>query len=106
MHYVDALNIVERYDPTVNQWYTVASMGTRRSCASCTVYNGYLYVAGGHDGRSLSSVERYDPMTNMWMNDAAAMNNLRSGVSLYSHIDNYFSTTFKELIESGLLFVL
>ena len=28
--FVGALNIVERYDPTANQWYTVASMGTRR----------------------------------------------------------------------------
>ncbi len=101
------LNIVERYDPTANQWYTVASMGTRRAYSACTVYDGYIYVAGGRDGRSrFSSVERYDPMANMWMNDVAAMNNLRSGVSLYSHIDHYFSTTFKVLLESDLLFVL
>ena len=101
------LNTVERYDPTANKWYTVASMGTRRSYSSCAVYNGYLYVAGGNDGMSmLSSVERYDPMTNVWMNDVAAMNNRRSGVRLYSRIDNYFSTTSKVLLESGLLFVL
>ena len=48
-------------------------------------------MAGGCDGHSvLSSVERYDPMANVWMNDVAAMNNRRSGVHLYSHIDNYF----------------
>ncbi len=70
------------------------------------MYNGYVYVAGGRDGISvLSSVERYDPMTNMWMNDVAAMNNCRCGVRLYSRIYNYFSATFKELLESGLLFV-
>ena len=75
--------------------------------SSCAVYNGYLYVAGGGDGRSeLSSVERYDPMTNVWMNDVAAMNNYRWGVRLYSRIDNYFSTISKVLLESGLLFVL
>ena len=107
MHLVGALNTVERYDPTTNQWYTVASMGTRRMYSSCTVYNGYVYVAGGHDGTSvLSSVERYDPMTNMWMNDVAAMNNCRCGVRLYFRIDNYFSATSKELLESRLLFVL
>ncbi len=71
------------------------------------MYNGYVYVAGGHDGKSLlSSVERYDTKTNMWMNDVAAMNNCRWGVRLYSRIDNYFSTTSKVLLESRLLFVL
>ncbi len=71
------------------------------------MYNGYLYVAGGHDGRSvLSSVERYDPMINVWINDVAAMNNCRCSVRLYFRIDNCSSTTSKVLLESELLFVL
>ena len=106
MHFVGRQNTVERYDPTANEWYTVASMGTQRSCAGCAVYNGYLYVVGGRNEQqtTLSSVERYDPMTNVWMNDVAAMNNCRWGVRLYSHIDNYFSTTSKIRLESRLLF--
>ena len=91
MPIVGPLNTVERYDPIANQWYTVASMGTRRNFSTCAVYNGYIYVAGGEDETvELWSVERYDPMTNVWMNDVAAMNNRRSVVRLYSHIDNYF----------------
>jgi N-acetylneuraminic acid mutarotase len=100
------LNIIERYDPTANQWHTVAPMDTERVFSSCAMYNGCLYVAGGYGTSALSSVERYDPTTNMWMNDVAPMNNCRWGVSLYSHIDNYFFTICKILLESGLLFVL
>jgi kelch-like protein 2/3 len=38
----------------------------RCSAASC-VCNGFIYVIGGHDGRSIfKSVEKYNPLSDSW----------------------------------------
>ena len=45
----------------------VASMRRKRSGASVNVYDGKIYVTGGHDGPLIhNSVECYDANTNKW----------------------------------------
>lgn len=63
----NCLNSVECYDPSTQEWQTVAAMRrTRANTAACAV-NGSIYVFGGHDAESgLSSIERYDPEANSW----------------------------------------
>ena len=47
------------------------------------VLDGYIYVAGGHDGNSsISSVERYDPLLNTWSQAPPSMSSAREGVCL------------------------
>lgn len=42
-------------------------MLVRRSGACVNVYDGKIYVVGGHDGPDvLKSVEMYDPVYNKW----------------------------------------
>ena len=42
-------------------------MSTARYDLAAAVFDGKLYVMGGHDGQNrLSSVERYDPAKNAW----------------------------------------
>lgn len=36
--------LVERYDPTANKWFPVASMTTRRKHLGCAVYNGFICI--------------------------------------------------------------
>jgi N-acetylneuraminic acid mutarotase len=63
----ECLDSVEKYDPASNKWKIVASMKRRRSGASVNVFDGKIYVAGGHDGPLIhNSVECYDPETNSW----------------------------------------
>ena len=62
------LNSVERYDPAKNAWEAVAPMSPAREGPAAAVFDGKLYVMGGHDGRTrLSSVEQYDPARNEWV---------------------------------------
>jgi N-acetylneuraminic acid mutarotase len=47
-------------------------MSTARSCSAAAVFDGKLYVMGGHDGKNwLSSVEQYDPAKNEWVTMAS-----------------------------------
>ena len=47
------------------------------------VLDGYIYIAGGHDGNSsISSVERYDPLLNTWSQAPPSMSTAREGVCL------------------------
>jgi N-acetylneuraminic acid mutarotase len=58
---------VERYDEVTNTWSPISHMLKRRSGACSSVYDGKIYVAGGHDGPNVhKSVEVYDPMYNKW----------------------------------------
>jgi len=70
------LGTVEAYDPSGNQWQTLASMPTPRE-GLCLVWmmgmgQGRLYAIGGDDGASpmpdpLSTVEAFDIGSNTWI---------------------------------------
>lgn len=64
-----ALNTVESYNVTRNEWTTLPSMITPRTNAACAVFGGQLYVCGGDNGRgvALSSVECYNPIHGRWI---------------------------------------
>jgi N-acetylneuraminic acid mutarotase len=65
-------NVVEEYDPAIDQWGLVkARMPTERSGGAWAVYNGRIYVGGGeHQDNYLMAafraLEAYDPATNSW----------------------------------------
>jgi hypothetical protein len=40
-----------RYDPSVQRWIRVASMGTKRLGVAVAVLDGYRYAIGGSDGQ-------------------------------------------------------
>ena len=44
--------LVSRYDPSLQRWLRVASMGTKRLGVAVAVLDGYLYAIGGSDGQS------------------------------------------------------
>ncbi|CAF1289707.1 unnamed protein product [Rotaria magnacalcarata] len=74
---ISCLNLVEKYDPSVQQWIRVASMKTKRFDVAVAVLDGYLYAIGGSDGQCpLNTVERYDPKTNKW-SSVSSMNTQR-----------------------------
>ncbi|CAF5170362.1 unnamed protein product, partial [Rotaria magnacalcarata] len=93
---ISCLNLVEKYDPSVQQWIRVASMKTKRFDVAVAVLDGYLYAIGGSDGQcplntevagdrddatDLSKTERFNPKMNQW-SPVVAMNSRRSGVGL------------------------
>lgn len=65
-------NVVEEYDPAIDQWGLVkARMPSARSGGAWGVRNGRIYVAGGEhqDGLLMAAfraLEAYDPVTNTW----------------------------------------
>ena len=62
---------MERYDPRLNEWISVASMLQERADFVACVLDGCIIVAGGHSKRrKLRSCEKYDPTTNTWTNIA------------------------------------
>ncbi|XP_060870881.1 ring canal kelch homolog [Metopolophium dirhodum] len=62
-----ALNSVEVFDISIQQWEMVSSMSTARTNTCVGVFNNRLYAVGGHDGVSyLKSVECYDPSIDNW----------------------------------------
>lgn len=64
-----SLKSVEYYDPSTDDWETVAPMlHERQNTAACTS-NGLIYVFGGQndgDGGVLQSIEKYDPDEDSW----------------------------------------
>ena len=60
--------VVVWFDTEKNDWDAVAPMSAARAAPAAAVFDGKLYVMGGHDGRNpLSSVERFDPARNEWV---------------------------------------
>lgn len=66
------INSVERYNPLVDRWETVAPMCRSRDGAAACVLHGFIYVFGGNEKREgymrrkTYSIERYDPGANSW----------------------------------------
>ena len=60
---------VEAYNPSTNQWTSVAPLPTDRgSLAATTGKDGTIYAIGGvvNNGNYSSEVEAYNPSTNQW----------------------------------------
>lgn len=56
---VRPVTAVERYDPNADAWSAGPHLQEARFGAAAAVIDGFIYVAGGHDGRhAISSVER------------------------------------------------
>ena len=76
---------MERYDPLTDTWKTMAKMNMKRSGPAVGVFDGKIYVAGGHAGPSIhNSVEVYDIDTNKWTL-TAEMNTIRRNSSFITN---------------------
>ena len=76
------LSTVERFDPRVGKWQTVASMMWKRKHLGLTTYHGQLYAIGGRDDQTeLSSAEIFCPAASKW-SPIVSMGTKRSGVGL------------------------
>lgn len=60
------LGVVERYDPSSDEWEQVASMNVGRAGPFCEAVGGKVYAIGGFKGNFTDVAERYDPSTNKW----------------------------------------
>ena len=67
---LDALDVVEAYDPVTDSWSTKAPVPTARYGVVAGVVNGQLYVIGGNSSGALDVVEAYDPVTDSWSTKA------------------------------------
>lgn len=74
----------------------------KRSGAAVNVYDGKIYVAGGHDGPLIhNSVEVYDPHKNKW-SLTTQMNTCRRNAGLFLN----FNKDLLEEIDNWLIFIL
>jgi len=56
----------ERFDPSTNNWDTLAPMPTPRGFLTSEVVNGIIYVIGGGFPNATNKIEAYNPVTNTW----------------------------------------
>ena len=70
---------MSRYDPAVDAWSPIASMGGYgRSGHATTVFDGLLYAIGGYGHMKYpQDGERYDPSTDAWSPMASSMGTAR-----------------------------
>ncbi|KAK6052882.1 kelch repeat protein [Cooperia oncophora] len=62
------LKTVEKYDPRINEWTSVADMNEVRVGMRLAVVNDRLYAVGGRGGADQETVEVFDPEANQWGN--------------------------------------
>src|SRR5215470_2069908 len=87
-----ALSDVERYDPVLDAWTTLAPMPTARSGAVAAVIDDGIFVIGGRQSTSgpcsggpyVGNVERYDIDTNTW-STVAPLPSPRSDMAAVAH---------------------
>lgn len=62
------LRTVEKYDPSRDQWNTVAALNTPRSGACAVAFAGKIYAMGGasHKGLALDTCEVYHASQDKW----------------------------------------
>lgn len=62
------LRTVERYNPILDQWSTVAALNTPRSGACAVALSGKIYVMGGTSNRgiALKTCEVYHANQDKW----------------------------------------
>ena len=69
---IQALNVVEEYDPATDTWAAKSGMKNRRMMHGAAAVNGKIYVIGGVLNNTpgpwidTGLVESYDPMTESW----------------------------------------
>eukprot|EP01048_Picozoa_sp_COSAG05_P010397 COSAG05_NODE_911_length_6636_cov_56.263577_5_plen_492_part_00 len=86
----NTLTTAERYDPDLNSWTPIASMGTARDYFGLTALNNNLYAVGGYNGYLLTTAERYDPDTNSWT-PIASMGTARYALGLTTLNNNLYA---------------
>jgi N-acetylneuraminic acid mutarotase len=67
--WLNDLNSVEIYDPSIDQWTFGPAMEDARAGLGATVMDGKIFVAGGeliNTSKTLKSVEVFDPATKTW----------------------------------------
>src|SRR5712691_4872400 len=87
-----ALPNLERYDPVLNAWTTLAPMPTARAGAAAAVIDDGIFVIGGRQSTSgpcsggpyLQTVEKYDIDTDTW-SAVAQLPNQRSDMAAVAH---------------------
>lgn len=69
---IQSLQIVEKYDPSINKWTECEPLRVERLGGGVATLGGYIYVIGGSaSGDTLDTVERYDPELNQWSSVAS-----------------------------------
>src|SRR6266446_8781926 len=87
-----ALPNLERYDPVLDAWTTLAPMNAARAGAAAAVIDDGIFVIGGRQstngpcsgGPYLTTVEKYDIDTNTW-STVAPLLNARSDLAAVAH---------------------
>ena len=69
----DDTNVVEEYDPAMDQWVDKGRAPIRRSGSAGGVFDGKIYVAGGEyqdweGAKAFWAVQSFDPTTGRWDN--------------------------------------
>ena len=70
-----ALPTVERYDPEIDAWTTMAPLRVPVGYLATAVVEGRIYAIGGtqataHDWSGISAVQQYDPAADAWVQKA------------------------------------
>jgi N-acetylneuraminic acid mutarotase len=86
------LSDLQRYDPVLDVWTTLAPMNTARAGAAAAVIDDGIFVIGGRQSTSgpcsggpyLTTVEKYDVDTNTWTAVASLLNG-RSDLAAVAH---------------------
>lgn len=86
------LRDLQRYDPVIDAWTTLASMPTARAGAVAAVVDNTIFVIGGRSsaagpcngGPFLTAVEKYDVDTNTW-STVASLPGPRSDLAAVTH---------------------
>jgi hypothetical protein len=67
---LSATSLVEMYDPSTDNWTTMASIPEGRCAHATCTYKGKIYVFGGAapmlNSATKNNVYEYDPLTNTW----------------------------------------
>ncbi len=87
-----ALSDLQRYDPVLDAWTTLASMNTARAGAAAAVIDDGIFVIGGRQstggpcsgGPYSNTVEKYDIDTDTW-SAVAQLPNQRSDMAAVAH---------------------
>jgi N-acetylneuraminic acid mutarotase len=78
------------YNPTTNQYITLANPLQHRMHTNLIVYNSKIYLVGGYfyngNYTSINLLDEYDPLTNSWTPKAPLPSNLfNAGVTIYDN---------------------
>ena len=94
-------NALLRYDPTLDEWTSLAGLSESREHIAAAALNGKIYALGGRwSGKGeLTSVEVYDPTTDAWAT-APSLQIARGGFAAVS-VDGKLYAIGGEVLTSG-----